>query len=534
MVDVGNVSLARCARRILYVGVAGMLTLFSACPPPPPEARTALPLVVGIEYAVPGMAAAASPTRLPGVKFLPDLYAWERMQPTETSPINFAMLDRLVSTYQERGLAECMLGLKSESPWAAVDPPGLIPSTNPSPKPEFMDDYAAWVRAVVERYDGDGFNDMPGLLRPIRYYEIGVEFSSFEPEPVEDYLEMLETAYDAAHAAFGAVIVLHAAFLPTTAFDCAPGPEEYELAFAAANERIMYHTLDDIRTVLDRPDLFDAVNFHALASPLEIEEIVAWLRYEMNQRDYDKPLVISDTSPNPLIAWGPATLCDAPPNNMGLVLRPAVEADRCRLADFFTLLVAGDVAALDWTYAIVAEDAVKKVIVAADQRIAFINTAFMEDFTPLQAPFLQAGAGIGAWGGIADVAINVLTQERTAGTLRPLYYALRQMANHLDGFESIVREPSVDPRVRMYTAHDAGSVGREIRIAWFEPDALILPEDEVPSMAVEVEVSGFPIRWERLITQSGQTKPESGTLPVVNGRIVVTLTPTPIFLLPQA
>lgn len=36
-------------------------------------------------------------------------------------------------------------------------------------------EYAAWVTAAVERYDGDGVDDMPGLLAPIRHWEVDNE-----------------------------------------------------------------------------------------------------------------------------------------------------------------------------------------------------------------------------------------------------------------------------------------------------------------------------------------------------------------------
>ena len=36
--------------------------------------------------------------------------------------------------------------------------------------------YARLVRDVVERYDGDGQNDMPGLLFPVLHYQVGNEY----------------------------------------------------------------------------------------------------------------------------------------------------------------------------------------------------------------------------------------------------------------------------------------------------------------------------------------------------------------------
>jgi hypothetical protein len=41
--------------------------------------------------------------------------------------------------------------------------------------PDDMAAYTAWVERVVERYDGDGTDDAPGLLRPVRFWEVDNE-----------------------------------------------------------------------------------------------------------------------------------------------------------------------------------------------------------------------------------------------------------------------------------------------------------------------------------------------------------------------
>lgn len=41
--------------------------------------------------------------------------------------------------------------------------------------------YLAFVRAVVERYDGDGIDDMPGLVNPIKYWQVGNEPNGLKP-----------------------------------------------------------------------------------------------------------------------------------------------------------------------------------------------------------------------------------------------------------------------------------------------------------------------------------------------------------------
>ena len=39
-------------------------------------------------------------------------------------------------------------------------------------KPCSMDDYKTFLLKLIDRYDGDGSNDMPGLTKPIKYWDI--------------------------------------------------------------------------------------------------------------------------------------------------------------------------------------------------------------------------------------------------------------------------------------------------------------------------------------------------------------------------
>ena len=57
------------------------------------------------------------------------------------------------------------------SPWPANQTANYTTTYVPADMPA----YTAWVTALVERYDGDGVDDMPGLLRPVRYWEVDNE-----------------------------------------------------------------------------------------------------------------------------------------------------------------------------------------------------------------------------------------------------------------------------------------------------------------------------------------------------------------------
>ncbi|HSJ56154.1 MAG TPA: hypothetical protein VLC95_03185 [Anaerolineae bacterium] len=65
----------------------------------------------------------------------------------------------------------------------------------------YFDDarYLEYLNAVVERYDGDGTADMPGLVKPIKFWEIGNEVvvqRNFQGTPA-DYAHVLEISYRA-------------------------------------------------------------------------------------------------------------------------------------------------------------------------------------------------------------------------------------------------------------------------------------------------------------------------------------------------
>jgi hypothetical protein len=81
-------------------------------------------------------------------------------------------------------------------------------------KPCDMKAYEEFVKRVVERYDGDGKDDMPGLLYPIKYWEVSNEPSMqeelvfFSGSP-EDYYDLLRVTYQAVKDADPEALVLH-------------------------------------------------------------------------------------------------------------------------------------------------------------------------------------------------------------------------------------------------------------------------------------------------------------------------------------
>ncbi len=70
-----------------------------------------------------------------------------------------------------------------------------------TPKTELVQKYTDWIKYVVERYDGDGTNDMPGLVYPIKYWQIDNEPDLHPEAEASSYAELLKISYEAIKSA---------------------------------------------------------------------------------------------------------------------------------------------------------------------------------------------------------------------------------------------------------------------------------------------------------------------------------------------
>jgi hypothetical protein len=511
---------------------ASLLVMVNAMPVPAQQSgRTAgSGIVVGLEYAVvdnpqivKAMAREFGEIGMPGMKLLGEAAEWGGMQRSPNLPIDFAKLDLFVREYQNRGFTELTVALKPHNSWGSVNV-GRLKSTNASPKPQYRSHFQRWVAAVVERYDGDGKADMPGLRWPVRYMEIGSELSSYEPEPVREYLDTLRLAYEAAHEASDRILIAHAAFLITPVNMNVRNPSEYDAVWKTTKRADTTHGLADMRAVLDHPELFDVINFHSLGEPYEVEHVMRWLSYETSRRSYTKPVIISDTAPTSYIGWGPATVCRG--GSLGIIASPATEADRCRIAAYFTKLVDGDAATLAWTRGFVAADQVQRTIVAAEQGAKLINLSFTTDLPFATSKLFRAGAGISAWGGAlkANMFAGQITDRY------PLYHAIRQMMGHIEGYQSIQRVPHPDPRARIYRVTRRNNA---VWIAWRDPQAALLPEDGNPGIDVLLDVGASAAVIEPVITEMKQARPTQSRMQASGGRISLRLTHRPVYVTAQ-
>jgi len=497
----------------------------AAAPSPiPAGAQTGGRLILGIEYAYPQAAAVFRDSGATSAKPYPDLGAWGHVQSGPGAAFDWRTTDAFVQAYQQADFPHLTLMLRSLADWAAIDPPvKLLHRGDSFPKPEYEDDYAAYVSAMVERYDADGVDDMPGLRTAVTLFGFEPEYSTFWPGDAESYVHLLQLAYPAVKAANPQAQVMAAGLLMTDVFSGSPDAAEVRLRLADPDRRVFDKTPADISLLLDHPEVFDIVDFHALGHYTEIPATVDWLRSEMAARGYSKPIWIGDSWGGAgLNGWGPAA-CPAGPKS-GLLEYPATEADRCAIAATLAALANGGnpdhAAAIEWIRAESAAGVVRKVVLAAAEGLAGINIGNVEDWETMALTL--GGAGTAGWQGMIDR--NMLTKEFLA--YRPAYYALRQVASVIASYTDVTRLDLGDRRLFAFS-FTSGS-GESVIVAWAD-SGLWLPRSEAPALGARMPVdasSSLQLEWTVTVGDQPLRRQSSP----VDGGLELELGPVPVFI----
>ena len=141
-----------------------------------------------------------------------ELFQWGMIEKTPGF-FDFYDTDRTVKEAQAQGL-HILANIQPFAVWdqaichgpqptGTIDKPG-VQSTKY--KPCDMDAYANFVTRLVERYDGDSIDDMPGLTVPIKHWELMNE-PEFQTEPIyfqgtpAEYVDTLKVTYEAVKQA---------------------------------------------------------------------------------------------------------------------------------------------------------------------------------------------------------------------------------------------------------------------------------------------------------------------------------------------
>jgi hypothetical protein len=483
---------------------------------------------IALEYAIPGLAEAYAPSGLTYAKPQGIFGLWKYLEP-EPGVFNWEPLDKLVIEYQQAGFSGIQLLISAESSWASTEPPSLLTKGNTLPKEEYLDEYVSFVTAFVERYDGDGEGDVPGLLFPVHHYGIEREFSGYWPSDAEDYLKLLDLAYPAIHAADPEAEVLLNAILMVDVFDGDPDPTELQRRLTTPQQGIR-KSVPEIQKILAACDDYDVIDIHSLGDYTEIPPTTAWLREQLELDGCDqKPIWVGDAfSMSALVgyggrpAWpGTAENLDQVIETLKLVANPKSD---------------GYQEARDWLYGLMAEGLVKKIVVSAGEGLRGINIGNTEDWKT-NLPAMDAASvslvGTSMFMGMMDTRVTQqqsgegLPPYRTpSGQIRPAFYALELVNQQLGGFTA-VEKLDLGPGIWAYRfTRPAGPLW----VVWYDDGILYFPGDTAPEVDLELPFPADAASITITPTAFGQELPESLEA-AANGEVLeLKICPTPLLI----
>lgn len=507
------------------------------------------PFAIGVEYMVPGFAEVYAKTGVRWAKPMGMGFSWGDIEPEPPvagkHKYRWTDTDRLILEYQRAGFRHFHIYVKSMNRWASSKPVKPIGGGSSLPKPEYMEDYKAYLRALVQRYDTNHPDHAPGLLYPIEYWEIEAEWGTgFWQGTLEEYLELLKVAYPTVKQANPRAKVILIGFFLAGLFEGHPDPKEIPAALAAMpaqRRRTTERYLAEMRQLLAHPELFDVVEFHSLSDWSEISGMARFLHQTMQQHGYEKPIWVGDVNytASPMMFWG----VPVPPYTD--IQKPAIEATLKALAQPRDPRHAEAIA---WLRAEQAKGLVKKVVLAMAEGLAGINIGNMKDEGLFAV--VPAITGTAAFQGLIDTT-GIPAKPATS---RPAYHALCLVVQKLGDFSDV---KPLDMGRGVY-AYKFIVRDRPVYVLWYDDGRRYLPGQQEPSTTVKLPLLRGSYQLVETPTGLDSTSPQNGVpsksglsgagsgaasdvspfparivSPAADGYLKLTLTPKPIFLEPS-
>jgi len=152
---------------------------------------------------------------------------WDSIEP-QKGTYDFTANDQIIMKLQQGNVSLIVATIRDINMWGGnlVAQASYDPQNPLSAKSGFPGDIAAWkafINAIVERYDGDGVNDMPGLIFPVKYWQIESEWQWQWNDTTQNYLNFLDISYQEVKKADPTATVIAGAITGAIAFAVGEG-----------------------------------------------------------------------------------------------------------------------------------------------------------------------------------------------------------------------------------------------------------------------------------------------------------------------
>lgn len=406
-------------------------------------------------------------------------------------------LDQVVQNYQRQGF-HLQIILKTDSNWGTRSKtreaiPGSYAESIASapPKEACWDDYTDFVAAVVERYDHDGVNDMPGLLTSIGYYEFESEaqFPDLWQGTVEEYLRLLKLAGHAARKAYPNVKIILSGLNLSDMFDDLPDADLVQRRINSMMHKPVHsHAIRFIQQTLQATDLYDIIEFHYNRDYLSIYGIVNWIRQYS-----DKPIWAGDAASAPWL--------------FGQFNRQYKNAHA-----LFASIASEEPEASAWYRKEQAVLTVKKLVVSAETGL---ERVFMETTVPWHKANTSPVAVDYMW----DLQSMIDDNYRPY----PVFFAIKQLIDNIGDYSAVKRLDIDDKAIFAYRFTTPRGY---VFIAWYEPGLDDQKNNSSRNMPdLKKYISNNKATAVLTITSNDTTE----VLPIKNASDI-SITPVPVFI----
>lgn len=434
----------------------------------------------------------------------------------------WAALDEGVRQWQQHGV-HIMMSLRFVSPWANATPTlkplyldGLFSwlpkhAADYRPKPEYQQALRDFITALVERYDGDGVEDMPGLLFPVLHYQPGNECYNelFWAGTAEEYGAHLHEVAQAARRACPQVkiILSGVCFLPMQGFyerDLEPRTKAYV-------DRLLPKTPPKMLPFLKRMEEFSRASlkfdYDILDARWSSYGVVARCRDELRQAGRPHTEI-----------WS-AEIYSAHPLLDALVL-PMTTLYPCptpsRSLDYIRITRSPKAPEFDtvnrWYRGLQSAMVVKNCLVGLEAGSKKLMNGWALDS---QGPLAVYPLGVGGY------------KSTTFNKLWPAAYTYKLVIEKLDGITTCRRLPMPE---YLYVYECTVRGARKVLVAFCDDHIGQNHDEPLAEMDASIPFPDGPVRATHIITALDVTTPKTDWLQATGGRLRLRLTEYPVFL----
>jgi hypothetical protein len=484
------------------------------------------PFALGVEYMQTGLAEPYAETGVAWGKTRLEAFEWGVVEPDaprgDEHDYDWTCTDAQIAEWQHAGIDRIQAYLSPRSDWGNDNPNRDI-----APSADHAEDWDAFAAALFERYDGDGVDDMPGLVHPVKYWVLGGEWTGFWPsDDADGYLAWAEATSDVARDVYPDVKLGTVPFLLIDVFE-GNEPTDLEIAERLARDDASWrNSMQGAGQILSRHELFDYISIHSLGDYTELPKQYDWWRAQMEARGTQKPVWIDDAFPVSMMA-----------NATWPLWYPVGEDERELYQDLLHAAAEDPLGPeAGWLEAEVAKGLVHKAITAMGEGYAGINVGNTEDWMvdrDVRGADKLRGASVELIGAASMFGLMDVTHPdgldfdatRVAGSPRAGFFAMQLLTDAIGDGDWPIKEPLWTETTGMRGYRFERSDGEQLFVLWSEDGHLALPDETEEALPWQLATGSDPdvaftpttavaAEWETWSTNEGQIELELTSAPV--------------------